>query len=283
MKYFYFRHTSQHMKLTRSITLFVLYGWLLSACTNNDINKAFDCNTTDLTIALVSKVDATGCKAIDGSLVVAGSLGKAPYDYSLNGGIFQTNPQFGSLGAGTYSVEVKDANGCKKSIDVVIDAANATLNANVVITPRTQCLSPNGSVTINGTGGTPPYAFLFGTSGFGTANSFSDLREGNYNAIIKDAQDCQKTLGIVVGRQSTGVSFASQIKPIIETHCAISGCHVAGATNPNFSQLSNIQSSSSRIKTRTGNRSMPIGNGGTLSQAQIDLIACWVDDGALNN
>lgn len=271
------------MKSTSNILLLLIYGWLMITCTNNDVNKAFDCNTTDLTIALVSKVDVTGCKSIEGSLVVAGSLGKAPYDYSLNGGVFQTNPQFGNLGAGAYSVEVKDANGCKKSIDVVIDAANSTLNANVVISPRTQCLSPNGSVTISGTGGTPPYAFLFGTGGFGTTNSFTGLREGNYNAIIKDALDCQKNLGIVISRQNTGVSFANQVKPIIDTHCAISGCHVAGATNPNFSQLTNIQTSSSRIKTRTGNRSMPIGNGGSLTQSQIDLIACWVDDGALNN
>ncbi|MCX8489943.1 MAG: 2-polyprenyl-6-methoxyphenol hydroxylase, partial [Cyclobacteriaceae bacterium] len=73
----------------------------------------------------------------------------------------------------------------------------------------------------------------------------------------------------------------SQIKPIIDTNCAISGCHVSGGIRTDLSQLSVIQSSASSIKTRTGNKSMPIGR--TLTQAQIDQIACWVDDGALNN
>jgi len=35
------------------------------------------------------------------------------------------------------------------------------------------------------------------------------------------------------------------------------------------------------MKARTQSRNMP--KEGTLTQAEIDAIGCWVDDGALNN
>lgn len=273
------------MKSTRSIRLFVLYGWLAIACTNNDVNKPFDCNNSDLTLTLVSKQDASGCKAIDGSLVVAGSFGKPPYDYSVNGGVFQTNPQFGSLGAGTYSVEVKDANGCKKSIDVVIDAANSTLNATRVVVNNSQCAAPNGSITVTGTGGKPPYFYLFGIGGFTPNNVLSNIKEGTYNVVVKDSEDCLKSFGVVVGRENMGIKYSTQIKPIFDLSCNVPNCHGAGTGPRDWTVFANVSSQKDRIKLRTGNRTMPIiGNGiSALTQTQIDLIACWVDDGALNN
>ena len=49
-----------------------------------------------------------------------------------------------------------------------------------------------------------------------------------------------------------------------------------------FTVFSNIQSSASQIKSLTQSGAMPK-NGSKLSQTQLDAIACWVDDGALNN
>ncbi|MBS1553371.1 MAG: SprB repeat-containing protein [Bacteroidetes bacterium] len=233
----------------------------------------------------MSKQDASGCKAIDGSLVVAGSFGKPPYDYSVNGGVFQTNPQFGSLGAGTYSVEVKDANGCKKSIDVVIDAANSTLNATRVVVNNSQCAAPNGSITVTGTGGKPPYFYLFGIGGFTPNNVLSNIKEGTYNVVVKDSEDCLKSFGVVVGRENMGIKYSTQIKPIFDLSCNVPNCHGAGTGPRDWTVFANVSSQKDRIKLRTGNRTMPIiGNGiSALTQTQIDLIACWVDDGALNN
>jgi hypothetical protein len=64
--------------------------------------------------------------------------------------------------------------------------------------------------------------------------------------------------------------------------CAISGCHDGSVSSlPNFSNLSVIQANASMIKSRTQSGNMP--KTGSLTQNQIDLIACWVDDGALDN
>lgn len=78
----------------------------------------------------------------------------------------------------------------------------------------------------------------------------------------------------------SGISFEDTIKPIIEENCAIAGCH-NGSQNPDLRSFTEITSNKERIRIRTSQRSMPLGR--TLTQAQIDAIECWVEQGALNN
>ena len=76
------------------------------------------------------------------------------------------------------------------------------------------------------------------------------------------------------------VTYSGSIAEIISVNCAVSGCH-AGPQFPDFRVLANIQANASNIKIRTQNRSMP--KSGSLTQQEIDLIGCWVDNGALDN
>ncbi len=79
----------------------------------------------------------------------------------------------------------------------------------------------------------------------------------------------------------TGVNWSATISPIISNSCAIAGCHVPGTGRQNFLDLATVQANASEIKIRTGNRTMP--QTGTLTADQISQIACWVDDGAVDN
>ena len=265
---------------------FVLF-WILVAftlsCTYSDISKKVDCASTDLAVILVSKLNPVGCNAIDGKLVVNASGGKAPYDFSMNGGAYQTKNEFLNLSAGSYSVKAKDANNCERSIQVELISPNSTLIASTVIAANNQCSQPNGSVTITGTGGKSPYIYLFGTGAFSSTNVFINLKHGIYNAIVKDANDCQQAISITIPRGTTGVSYANEISPLLTVTCNLPSCHDAGSGGRNWTTYDNVKANATNIKTRTGNKSMPIGSGPTLTQKQIDLIACWVDDGAPNN
>ena len=81
-----------------------------------------------------------------------------------------------------------------------------------------------------------------------------------------------------------GTSFSQTISPIIESKCAISGCHVSGQQRPTLETYEQISSNASRIKARTSNGTMPPATSGkSLSADEIEAIACWVDAGAPDN
>lgn len=78
------------------------------------------------------------------------------------------------------------------------------------------------------------------------------------------------------------VSLTDNIVPIINSKCALSGCHVSGSTFPNLSVRNNIIANAGRIKTRTRpGGGMP--QTGSISNQQRDLIGRWVDQGAMDN
>lgn len=84
------------------------------------------------------------------------------------------------------------------------------------------------------------------------------------------------------------LSFAEDVQPIISTKCAISGCH-NGDMGPdlnwtNFEQFSK-RVQSGLVRYRVTHRIMPpsFSPEGPLTQQQINTIACWADQGGLNN
>ncbi len=75
---------------------------------------------------LVGNTDAT-CNLANGALEFLGSNGVAPYVYSLNGGMSQDSGIFAGLSAGSYQIDVIDAEGCT--------AVNSAVVSNVGLLP----------------------------------------------------------------------------------------------------------------------------------------------------
>jgi hypothetical protein len=268
-------------RLRVSFIYVVIFMLAFERCAYNDVDIEFDCNTSLLAIHLVSKADVTNCRSIDGFITVDASAGLEPYDFNINGGEYQTNGTFANLGPGTYTIRVKDKNSCWKAIDVTISAAGSTLNATVQTSADNQCSSDNGTVTIAATGGVAPYQYQIDSKGFGSANVFNNLKEGQHVVVIKDDEDCQTTVSVTIAHGNTGVGFNTQIKPIITASCALPGCHGAGTGGRDWTVFANLKANAANIKTRVVNRTMPPSQ--PLKQSDIDLISCWVDDGALEN
>ena len=258
-----------------------LFMFVFDRCAYNDVNVAVDCSISDLAIAVASTQNATSCRAIDGVISVTATGGTEPYDYNINDGEYQTNSTFTSLGPGTYTVRVKDFHNCWKSIDVTIGADGSNLSASATTSADNQCTTNNGTITVTANGGQGPYQYQIDAGGFSTVNTFSAVGHGIHVILIKDAQECQTNLSVQVPRGSTGISFATSVKPIMDTNCNLSGCHGSGTGARDWTNFDNVKANAQNIKIRTGNKSMPPGT--PLSQPQIDQIACWVDDGAPNN
>jgi hypothetical protein len=270
------------MRLLSAVTLCLIV--LYAGCSSDDEPKPFDCNTSDLAIQLTGSSNPTGCGENNGSIVVSATGGKTPYQFRLNGGAFGSSSTFSNLSGGSFTVTVKDANGCEKQLsNVALTTPSGPVAGASTILAQTDCTSPNGSITANVSGGEGPYMYKLGTGSFGSSATFNGLKAGNYTITVEDNNNCSITINASVA-SSTGVSYATQIKPILEANCIKSGCHDGNSGVPNWGNLSTVQANAQNIKLRTGNRSMPADIAPTgLPQEQIDLIACWVDEGAQNN
>lgn len=139
------------------------------------------------------------------------------------------------------------------------------------------CGDNTGSINVSSSGanGAVMYSLDGGTAQ--GASTFADVAQGNYTVKVTDENGCSAEVAAEV---KTGVLLAD-IMPIITTNCAISNCHNGDRTNlPDFSVTATLIASASGLKTRTGNGSMPPAGQDDLTANEIQMIACWVDDGA---
>ncbi len=77
----------------------------------------------------------------------------------------------------------------------------------------------------------------------------------------------------------TDISFSLDVKPIIDNNCI--SCHNGTQQLPDLRTFNGISTNASRVRTQVVTRRMPLN--GSLSDEQIELIRCWIDNGALNN
>ena len=74
---------------------------------------------------------------------------------------------------------------------------------------------------------------------------------------------------------SSTISFSASVMPLINSSCNTSGCH------NNYSNYTHVNAGKTSIKSRVADGSMP--KNSTLTNAQKDVILCWIDAGAPNN
>jgi hypothetical protein len=264
--------------MMKRLACIICFLYIVVACTDNDIPEAFDCTTSTLELTVESVQQASACDASDGSITVLASGGAEPYTYSANGPA-QNELVLDGLSPGLYTVSVTDANGCTAQVpNVNVPAPGFTVTAD--LTPDTSCLEGTGSVTVEVADGTPPYQYRLADGPYGTSNIFNGLKRGTHVLTVKDDAGCEVQLNITIPRGITGVSWKNEILPIVKMSCALNGCH-DGLVRPDLSRYDKAKFYAEKMKELTQDGSMPFE--GTITQEQIDLIACWVDDGAPDN
>lgn len=243
-------------------------------CVYDKLPGPIQCDENPVVVELVS-VEDSNCALTDGSLEVRASGGTGNYRFHLGDNSEQLASVFSGLAAGVYEATAADDNDCSGTLEVVVKnktGMNITFETTVA-----GCNASNGSIILTPFGGTAPYNYKIGNSAFSTDSTFTDLSPGNYTIAVNDLTGCEVTQEIKI---RSGVSFSGSISSIIQTNCIVSGCH-NGSQFPDFRVFKNIVDNAAQIKKLTGNRTMP--EEGSLTQAEIDIIACWIDDGAANN
>lgn len=256
----------------------IFYLFSSMGCSHSTVEpKPVDCATSTLALSFTS-ADPTSCTTNNGSISSSTIGGDAPYQFALDTQPFAATSNFTGLGAGTYQLKVKDKNGCERTTSVTLKPFGSTLAATTA-TVDSGCKTAKGSITINASGGSGPYSYKINDGAASSIAAVTNLSAGSYSVKITDNGGCSITQSVKV---LSGTKFSVDVKGIIEANCAISGCHVAGGASTSFTTLANVQASASQIKSRTQSGNMPK-NAAKLPQAELDAIACWVDDGAANN
>ncbi len=255
-----------------AVTLFTM---LLTSCTYNHFNEISSlCAGFNISLT-ATVVNTSTCDASDGSLTILATRGIRNYSFSINGGSYQSDSVFNGLKAGNYTLSVKDKNGCSASQIATINNAQSSLTISIATVPNSGCPTPNGTITVTPSGAQGTVQYQLNNGSFQPSNTFSGLNAGNYSVNAVDASNCPTSGSTTLA--SNGPSYKSDISPIIVANC--SSCH-SGNRNPNLSSYTSIKASGASIVGAINSNMPP---GGKLTQQQIALITCWVNNGALNN
>ncbi len=259
------------MKRLLALSLYIF----LFGCQSEQEEPSVNCSTYGLQIQINSTTDAN-CGNADGAITVSASGGDGNYTFSLNNGDNNTNGQFTNVSAGVYTVTVRDNSPCSANVTATVNNIDGVQFGEVLLTDA-GCGSTNGSINVSAVDGVPPYSYSLDGGAFQDASLFDQLSAGEYTVLIADAQDCETSQSVKV---FNGTSWDAEVAPIIANNCALAGCH-GGTQSPDFREFANVVANAEKIKTRTGNGTMP--PNATISEEQKQLIACWVDDGARDN
>lgn len=109
-----------------------------------------------------------------------------------------------------------------------------------------------------------------------------------HNSCLKEIAPLQKQPVLpLTFCDSLNVKYASDIDPIMQTHCALPSCHATGAPNSDLSSYPGVQAKalsgelySRAVDPLTAN--MPSG-GPILPDSLRQKLACWIQKGAPNN
>lgn len=135
----------------------------------------------------------------DGSATVTPSNGTFPYTYLWDDPNTQTDQTATDLEAGTYQVQITDANGCTAIVNVTVDEPSEL----VVTVANVLDVSCNGGVdgeaSASASGGTGPYTYIWTPTGQ-TGTTADSLVAGQYVVETTDANGCVATDTIVISQ-----------------------------------------------------------------------------------
>lgn len=208
----------------------------------------------------------------NGTITVSASGGTMPFQYSLNGGPFQSNNTF-NVSAGTYTVTIRDNNNCTTTQTVhVTEPPALTMNLNAT---SASCDGGNdGTITVTASGGNAGYQYSIDGVNFQTSPVFN-VGQGNYIITVKDQLGCSSTGNITVGLNSNLTFTALADKTICE----------GTSTQLQFSSNATQYSWSPATGLSNTSISNPVANPATTTQYIVTatLGLCSINDTVIIN
>ena len=127
----------------------------------------------------------------DAELTANVTGGTEPYTYLWNTGA--TTAVITNQAAGTYRVDVTDANGCTSFATVDVNPPVALTASATTVEPV--CYQDNGEISVVAAGGVAPYTYAW-MPNVSTSASASNLAGGDYSIVVTDDNGCTSTVNV---------------------------------------------------------------------------------------
>ena len=172
-------------------------------------------------------IDPVSCHDYsDGSI----SVSNTPGTFLWSTG--DTTASISGLSSGTYTVSITNHFGF--NIHLIRTLSNPdTLTLSSTINPNIACSgTPNGSISVNLSGGATPYSYVWSTGD--TFSSISNLAAGSYTITISDSLGCTKSESLTIIQPTTllgTVQIDSNVSCYILSNGGVSAV-ASGGTSP---------------------------------------------------
>ncbi len=161
-------------------------------------------------VVLLASADQPDCETLNNGVITLNGNGGTPnYTYAIGTTPHSTNKVFSSLSAGTYTLHVKDNNGCTEDTTITI-ADSLDVLATLSVTDALCFDSSSGNITVTAAGGATPYRYAINTGSFGGSNIFNNLPAGTYTVYVKDTLGCETDTNISI-TEPTPVTLAATV------------------------------------------------------------------------
>ncbi len=173
--------------------------------------------TEPVAINATSTINNVSCNGTStGSIALTNITGgTAPYSYSWNTGA--TTGIISGLAAGSFTVTIKDFNGCSSILPTFTITEPSVITATNAITNILCNGTSAGAIDITPSGGTAPYTFAWTNTA--TSEDLTAVAAGSYSVTITDSKGCSKPFGPFTISQSPPITLAT-LPIITNVNCA---------------------------------------------------------------
>ncbi|TNF32401.1 MAG: T9SS type B sorting domain-containing protein, partial [Bacteroidetes bacterium] len=187
-------------------------------------------------INIAVQIDSASCNgASDGQIVAIVTGGTPGYQYLWNPGNVTGNPLSG-VPAGSYSVQVTDANNCVADFQNILVPQPPAIVLSLVQQQNVSCNgASDGSAEINASGGTPPYTYVWDDPTNQSTALAGGLASGTYSVTVTDANGCSaQWLNVNITEPDQLVASVVSTTPITCDYSedGIAEASVSGGTSP---------------------------------------------------
>lgn len=163
---------------------------------NITVQDSLGCEASStLTLAAQPPPQITGistlpsCGPDNGMATITAVNGLTPYQFSLDGNIYQSSNVFSGLEPGDYDFVLMDASGCIAEGDFTITPSPGISVSGLQVAP-TSCGEANGILVVFAGGGTGDLEFSLDGVDYQSSTQFNGLAGGAYTLTVQDELGC---------------------------------------------------------------------------------------------